>query len=228
MSGTIGVIWVNKYHSLNANLTKADNDAKGFYKTLDGTIIFEHPNDLACDMDLEQYGKGNPPAGRDDEFAETVDIVFFSGHGSPEGPLFGIDNRDNGVAHYSNMALGHGICKWIVFNACSVLSRDQVTNWEDIFKGLHGILGFDTSCHIAGNRGEKFAENMNRGETIKNAWAMACEETEWGGINWACLFAISSTKNTVEDHWIGKGDFVQGNVNSYDSGFDFHYESGPT
>lgn len=203
--GTIGIEWVNKYHGRAADLSNNDDNAKGFYNTLDGIQQFNYGDDNAWDQDFEESGVGSPTAGTDQTYADNVDICFFSGHGGPSGALFGIDNRDDGRARYSNIRLGNRQCEWIIFDACQVLAQTSHSNWNQCFKGLHYILGFHTTCSDSKNRGKKFAERLNDGETVRSAWIKACEATEDSSTQWAYLRADQSGTDTVNDHWHGKG-----------------------
>ena len=206
--GTIGIEWVNQYHGRADDLKNNDDNARGFYNTLAGVRRFDYGDDLAWDRDFEQSGVGSPSAGTDVLYADNVDIVFFSGHGSPSGILFGIDTFDDGRARPSELRLGNVECEWVVFDACEVLERDDLKVFDRLdpaFAGLHFILGFDTTCHDSGDRGKKFAERLNDGWSIRDAWIRACTETEGSETNYAYLRADASGTDTFNDHWHGKG-----------------------
>ena len=162
---------------------------------------------MAWDQDFEESGVGSPTTGTDQVYADNVDIVFFSGHGSSSGPLFGRDDRDDGRARPSEIELGDRQCEWIIFDACEVLKSSTRTNWQKIFKGLHYILGFHTTCHDKSNRGKKFAQRLNSGYTVRTSWIKACKETEGSGTKCAYYRAHQSSAgtNTYNDHWHGKG-----------------------
>ena len=202
--GTIGIEWVNKYHGHARDLKNRDNCARGFYHTLDGIQQFEYGDDLSWDQDFEESGVGSPTAGTDQIYVDNVDIVYFAGHGNSDGPTFGVRDKDSGQARHSNMRLGDRQIEWIVFDACSVLDWNYYQNWQQIFRGLHGILGFRLTAYDSGDRGKKFAKKLNEGETIIRAWIEACEETEADCIC-SCLFADQSDTDTFNDHWYGKG-----------------------
>ena len=152
----IGIEWVNKYHGRAANLSNNDNNARGFANHLDGTVAFEWGNDLAWDEDFEQKGTTTNSAGTDQRYADNVDIVFFSGHGSASGAFFGVDAHDSGQAEPKQMVLGDRQCEWAIFDACEVLSHSATnsvfTRWKGSFKGLHYLLGFHTTSTDSGSR----------------------------------------------------------------------------
>ena len=67
------------------------------------------------------------------------------------------------------------------------------------------MLGFDTVCHDETNRGRYFADHLNNGWRVRDAWIAAAQETEGSDCRWAYLRADAAGTNTYEDHWHGKG-----------------------
>src|SRR6267142_2381383 len=110
---TKGIEWVNNYHGRANNLSNNDNNAQGFYNKLNGTKSFEYGDDLAWDQDFEESGIGSPAAGSDTSYADNVDIVFFSGHGSSSGLFFGRSTLDDGEAKPAELGLGNRECEWL-------------------------------------------------------------------------------------------------------------------
>jgi len=222
---TIGIEWVNKYHGRASNLKNNDNNARAFYEQLDGVEEFEYGNDLAWDQDFEHSGVGTPSSGSDSLYADDVDIAFFSGHGSRTGLLFGVTGYDDGVAKNTEMRLGDKNLEWIVFDGCQALDYDGgdvFGRWGwPVFKGLHYILGFHTTCYDVKSRGKKFAKRLNDGWTVREAWIKACKETEGSGTHYAYLRANASGVNTYNDHWWGKGS-VSGDPTSPSTLFHLH------
>ena len=133
---TIGIEWVNKYHGRAADLKNCDDDARGFYNTLQGTRQFDYGDDSAWDQDFEESGTGSPATGTDHIYVDDVDIAFFAGHSGPTGALFGRADRDNGRARYSEMRLGNRNLERIAFSSCQLLQSSTRTNWQQVFKGL--------------------------------------------------------------------------------------------
>ena len=204
--GTIGIEWVNKYHGRASELKNNDNNARGFYNELSGTRQFEYGDDSAWDQDFEQSGTGAPTAGSDTIYADNVDIIFFSGHGNSGGGMFGVDTFDDGWARSSNMRLGDLQAEWIIFDACEVMKESTRLNWQQVFQGLHYILGFHTTCSDKSNRGKKFAEYLNDGHSVRWSWIKACIETQGSG-TWCAYYRAeeSGVSDTYNDHWHGKG-----------------------
>jgi hypothetical protein len=227
---TIGIEWVNKYHGRASDLKNRADNARGFYNTLDGVRQFDYGDDSAWDRDFEQQGVGVPTSGTDQLYADNVDIVYFSGHGSTDGPFFGVANYDDGTAKSTEMRLGDNWnAEWIVFDACSVLAFDDWAvfgrwGWP-VFKGLHQMLGFHNTAYDSGSRGRAFAQYLNAGWTVREAWIRACEDTEDSSVYWAVLGANQSSAgtDTWNDHWHGKG-YVSPDPSNPDS---LYHQNGP-
>lgn len=213
---SIGIEWVRKYHGKAGDLTNTKPQAEGFYNTLSGTKSFNWGDDLAWDQDFETQGRGSPITGTDTVWADDVDIVFFSGHGSSGSFLFGVD-KDDHRARPTEIRWGDGDLEWIALDACNILERDGVFDrwgWP-VFAGLHYILGFHTTTGDEPNRGRCFAEYLNAGWRVRDAWIRACQDTEGSDTEWAYLRAdqASRSTDTYNDHWHGKG-FVSGDPDS--------------
>jgi Family of unknown function (DUF6345) len=205
----IGIEWVKQYHGRANNLSNTQAQAEGLYNTLSGVRRFNWGDDLAWDQDFEQTGAGSPATGTDNTWIDTVDIAFFSGHGSTSGPFFGIASRDDGTAKPTELQLGNNNLEWLTLDACEVLNWDNgnvFSRWGwPVFKGLHYILGFHTTTRDESKRGRYLAENLNNGDRVRDAWRKACQETEDSSTQYAYLRADGSGTNTFDDHWWGKG-----------------------
>jgi len=205
----IGIEWVKKYHGRAANLSNTKDQAEGFYNKLSATRVFNYGNDNAWDSDFEQAGAGAPPAGGDTLYSETVHMVFFSGHGSTAGPMFGVGTHDDGTAQPDEVMLGDGKLNWVVFDACELLKNtkpfDAIDRWRDAFNGLHALLGFRTTSTDEDKRGKYLAEELNDGTRMLTAWRKACQETEDSDTHYAYVYAESLTSDVYRDHWHGKG-----------------------
>jgi hypothetical protein len=202
----IGVEWVQKYHGRASNLSNTKDQAEGLYNRLSGTRSFNWGDDMAWDQDFEQSGTGSPTTGTDATWADNVSIVFFSGHGSSAGPMFGLAGFDDGLARPSEMRLGDGDLEWLVIDACEVLNATGVwTRVEPIFRGLHYVLGFHTVSSDESKRGRYLADNLDDGQNFRRAWRNACQETEGSGRQYAYMRADNGSSDTYRDHWHGKG-----------------------
>jgi hypothetical protein len=205
--GTIGIEWVKAYHGRAADLSNTKPQAEAFYTTLSGVRSFNWGDDLAWDQDFEQSGVGSPSSGTDTTWVDNVDFVFFSGHGSTSGPMFGVATHDDGRVKNTEVAWGDRELEWLALDACNVLEDSGVFNrwgWGK-FKGLHYVLGFHTTTSDEKHRGQYLADKLNAGWRVRDAWIHACQETEGSSTQYAYLRADASGTNTFDDHWHGKG-----------------------
>lgn len=204
--GTIGIEWVKSYHGRAANLTNTKPQAEGFYNTLSATRQFNWGDDLAWDQDFEQQGQGSPATGTDTTWVDNVDMVFFSGHGSPGSFLFGVAS-DDAKAKPTEIVWGNRDLEYIALDACNVLEESGVfSRWGwPVFKGLHLMLGFHTTTGDEPDRGRILAQYLNAGNTVRSAWIKACQDTEGSDTQWAYLRADQAGTDTYNDHWWGKG-----------------------
>jgi Family of unknown function (DUF6345) len=211
--GTIGIEWANSYHGRAPDLKNRGDNAEGFAKALNGITRLNFSDDLAWDQDFEHRDIGLPVTGTDQQEVDSVDIAFFSGHGSKFGAFFGRADRDDGTAKPSELLLGNH-CNWLIFDCCEVLQDDGAVfdRLLPVFNGLHMILGFHTTAYDRDSRGETFALLLNLGESVRDAWAWACTETEESQTSWAYIRVDDdeSTSDTQNDHWFGSffGGFI--------------------
>ena len=205
--GDIGIEWVKDYSARGGewgSLANTQQNAEGFYNTLNATQMFAHGNAAAQDQHFEQANSGAPRAGTDTAVVETVDMVYFAGHGTGRAFEFGVFS-DDARAKPAEIRWGDGRLKWVVLNACDVL-RDRpgfraIDRWGQAFTGLRYILGFATLTSDEPNRGQIFAQYLNAGNTIREAWVKACQDTEQSFTVWAYLRADGNGVSTDLDTW---------------------------
>jgi hypothetical protein len=202
--GCIGIEWVQQYNGLAGNLSNTKAQAEGFYNTLSATKRFEWGDNLAWDQDFETSGLGSPPSGTDTVWADNVDMVFFSGHGSADRFYFG-RQIDDAVAKNTEIQWGQQCLNWIVLDACNILEwPGAFDRWGwPVFKGLHYILGFHTTTGDEPYRGQVLAQYLNAGWSIRDAWIRAAQDTEGPGTWWAYMRADNGATNTYADKWFG-------------------------
>ena len=105
---------------------------------------------------------------------------FYAGHGESSGPKFGVSNHDSGKVKHSELRLGNSDLEWAIFDACYVCKErgKYYDHCYDIFKGLHYIFGFHTVVGDNPHRGGIFVDYLNAGESFRNAWIRASQDTE--------------------------------------------------
>ncbi len=250
----VGAEWVNDYSYAfsprRTSLQFCSQNAREFHSILTLTQGATLPNFIfgdggAWDRDFEQEfdlsDSDAPPAflsGDDDNYAETVDILFFSGHGNQDGLLFGVPDKDNGEAKYDEIQLGQGgKLKWFAIDACRILeevAKDAAAfRWGRAFKGLRQMLSFHMDCRDVPNRGKVFAQYLKGvhptqihlgnnlvGDTISRSWELACIETSANSeLAWAHLRRGNANSVIKNDRWTD--DFVQEDTVSLSTDFTY-------
>lgn len=231
-------MWVQSYPN-GRSLPNSGPCAEDFYSTLlpNEPINkgFKHGDASASsakahDTDIQQEVTRTRPdntiavdtPGKDVDYAEKVDMLYFCGHGDPNKIYFGETNvnapNSDDIADYDDIKLGDLTLKWLVLDACQTLQNTLIggswsifNRWAKAFSpggGLRYILGFSTTCKNDNFRGKIFAQMLNPipggsviGEPIRIAWQYACEETEPNASEWAILRVDDQYSSIANDRW---------------------------
>lgn len=188
-SNEVGVEWVVDYSSVGKSMVYGRDDcAKGFYNTIKAHPDWDGEFDVGDSAAWEKHFKRDALSGLDDSWVDSVDFVYFAGHGAGEGTItgssgvgrgggftFGVNANDNwvlsSIPSSREPRWGDSDLEWIVLDVCSALARkpdgDGVSytiseRWanSDVMHGLHYILGFRTAASDSSSRGEVFAEYL--------------------------------------------------------------------
>lgn len=189
--------------------------AESFYSEIHGQRRFSLASPRALPRSRRLTRADFGPGGR----LNTVDLLYFAGHGSRTGLV--LDGEERAVpreyvdsSDIQDWGRDDGL-KWAVIDACDVLNlgappdaADVIARWRRVFRGLHCLLGFASPVLSWPGRGATFAQLLDRGEPVQEAWKMACEETEGPDdeappLLWACLRTADA--DTVPDRWTGEG-----------------------
>ena len=174
MSKKVGVEWINNYDCHNP-LVHEHEDAGGFFHELvnhDGwTGAFNFGDTNAWEEDFKRPDKG----GTADQWIDTVDFAYFTGHGGPfVAAYFRCDVPDDDRLesdYYSgpdngDLRLGRNNLEWIAFEVCNTLqleadragtTYDVFDRWAEAFQGLHIICSFVTTSQDVATPGKYFA-----------------------------------------------------------------------
>jgi hypothetical protein len=232
---TCSAEWVGEYPGGDDDLPDSQDNVEGFYDTLiwdsfwEGAFIRgdnDNPIARAADWKDSSY-----PGGMDDNPSTGIDstnFAYFSGHGwAGAGILFsyGYPNRDEQELWYDEAIWGDTKVDWIVLDACSVLneSNNNYAVWQDSFKGLHSIVGWDTIGMCCEDTGLLFAENLLEGSTIWKSWKDATDSVIHFpgykvGILAVDIDGNTNTEECIDDHIYGHGTWFS--PPGYDVEFD--------
>jgi hypothetical protein len=178
------------------------NSAADFASRLDAAgwdRQFLWGNMAAFEKDWKDETKG----GWDDHYADAADLAFFEGHGSSSGIHFVNDCCDDSKCSKDDARWGDLDMEWIAAHSCSVLADTYLSNWAYTVcgdNGAHMMCSHKNSCN-ARNAGDRWAQLMLAGWTVKGAWFQQHIEKQPSGVT-ARVIATLATQN---DHIWGEG-----------------------
>ncbi len=195
----VGVEWVTEYDS-SSPLPLSDDNAIGFYNTLGNAgwvQMFEYGN-------TETDGSHFTAATEDWQYIDGVDIAYYSGHASYHwldlGP--GLLN----VVPYTLCEWGDHDLEWIFLHGChtTALPVDfkSLPHWA--MNGVHLVCGYITVGWDT-NDGATLATRLLNGETVKDAWFNAIDETHDSNF---ILRVIGENEACGNDHIWGSGSVI--------------------
>jgi hypothetical protein len=181
----VGAEWINVFPgACNQNtLAYCDETSQGFLNGMTSrghTKVFDWGDGNAWERDFRDVTNG----GDDRNWADNVDFVHFSAHGSTDSNnvfkgYFGTQMaactwRSNQARYGDNWNL-----EYLCIDACNSLelSRNVIAVWQNTFQGLHQIFAFtdlvSDSWWTAG-RGYDFGRRAGNNEVLSNAWLDEC------------------------------------------------------
>jgi hypothetical protein len=176
----VGIEWINKFpEPCDQNeLSYCDETSEGFLNAMRSrghTEVFNWGNGNAWERDFRD------PAfsGDDANWADDVDFVHFSSHGSTNSSnvfsgFFGVQN-DNCRWKSDKARFGNKQLEYLCIDACNSLelSRDVVATWQDAFHGMRMIFAFTdlvSDSWWTDDRGYRFGRRAGNSERLKSAW----------------------------------------------------------
>lgn len=219
--------WVNDYHGQQPSLTLSDDEAIGFYEELSsapywqGKFILGDNNGLAQEIHWKE--------STDSNYIDNSHFAYFAGHGAPDRIVFyhpSDENQRN--LYYYEAEWGNGQVDWIALAACNVLQESDKDNWKYTFKGLHSIVGWHTNGYAHQSFGNIFSARLKLGETIWEAWKYAGQYCAPSNYEVAILAidldGIPSSRDCVDDHIYGKGEWISPMGNPEANNFVYYKE----
>jgi hypothetical protein len=203
-------VGLNNLADSNANVANAYNLLISYGAHPD--FRFTDSNAWERDFEtVEAHGWNQPNYGLDAYYADNVDLMMFSGHGSPLGWYFGSYNPGYYVT-YEEVSLGDKNLEWLVVAACQVLQFDSgygnaFQRWGRAFKGLHHILSYATVSYDSDYELRTFAEALlgfygRKYTYVEKAWILASMYSQPSSVIGSFMRAykgISGATNTKND-----------------------------
>lgn len=122
--------------------------------------------------------------------AFDADLLLLAGHGT--GPSLGLALPAQEALNFRTARFG-GSLRWVVLDACWTFPPNgEGYAWRDAFSGIHLLLGHASAAVDSQSRGRIFAELLNEGESVSEAWARAVELTSDASHLWACMAPVTN------------------------------------
>ena len=198
--GLVGVEWVTEYTWPLCCLPNCDDNAIGFYNRLGDAGWIQRFNKGDDDADEEHFEYD----GLDYMYIDGVDIAFYSGHGT--NTKLTLSTVWKKVYFQDEIMWGDSDLEWIALHSCN--STEIPENFKGSpygLSGVHLICGFVTESFDVPDDGENFAQNLLDGETVKEAWFDAVDESHGAGTT---LRVIGENEDCEDDHIWGQGSVI--------------------
>lgn len=179
----------------------------------------------------------------DDSYVDDVDIVFYTGHASPDGWMLASGGSSDWL-HSSDVGPWQGSpsdhwgqenLEWAIVAACGPLEDDAIngggsvfSRWSGAFDGLHMLLGYAAVTYDNTEEGRRFASYARSGMTLKQAWFRTAQEIQpatngygdpYGPDVYAgAMYLGSASGSTGGDHLWGHGSVgpdIRGTSSTY-------------
>lgn len=141
-SPEVAAEWVEDYPEPTPDLTQCNESVAGLTNGLMSygwTRKYFYGNTGAWEEDFKKQSLG----GTDYLYADTVDLVAFSGHGCSDFFEFSVSHDDIALAA-TDAYWGDGDLEWIFIDSCNSNSDAGYTWWyQHAFHGLHLLCGWD-------------------------------------------------------------------------------------
>jgi hypothetical protein len=203
--GSIGTEWVGECGNLSGSAGNVEGFVSRFLaEGMAAQFNFGELNAWEIDFKDPVYG------GQDTTFADAVDLVFYTGHGGPDGFYFCSEEDDQWIDLGTEGMLGNTNLEWLVIAACGPL---QGTQWPNAFTGMHLLFGYSTISYDNVTEGMDFASgllNNNIPLTVRVSWAIAATNSQPADVTfgYAGIWALNDeywVLANIDDYFWGMG-----------------------
>jgi hypothetical protein len=176
-----GGSWELGVEGTAGNLTAATAaERAGMQSWLNGwfTTRFVFSEGSSWEEDFKRSSRG----GTENSWLDSVDLMFYVGHGSPG--LFTFDNasHDDGTLNSSidcDTSWGDNDNEWLALTSCQVLADSGLGGMAQCMNRQHLILGFVTNASAHNNYWDTQAYHFGRylryGYNMTQSWFNACD-----------------------------------------------------
>lgn len=161
-------------------------DDAGFY----GGVMFTDDSAWASHYAEAMY---------DDDFNDSADVSYQSGHGNSGRFYFG--NATYPRLDADETRWGDVDSEFVVFDSCMTLDYDgrRVFAQHNVNDGLHYVLGFETYALDTTTTADHFGQYLHNGYTFRSAWINATRDGHNSSYTAAYIRFTNASCNTRND-----------------------------
>jgi hypothetical protein len=194
----------------------AQDSAIGFHNVMAShgqSVPFDWRGANAWEQDFHKTSTG----GHDNQWVDSVDAQWYTGHGNSGGFTFKSNVPDGSIVP-SDARWGDNFnLEWMQLESCQVLRdtnghADYFSRWAQVFDGLHLLNGFDTNATcINGGTGGRFASYLfptfwRSALSVSQAWSAMANDLEPGGTKWRSISPMGPNGSfNLNDRYWGQG-----------------------
>jgi hypothetical protein len=205
---SVGTEWIGHCGGLSGSSENANGFA-GVFASNGAAVPFNRGNHDAKEKNFKDPTKG----GNDDEFADDVDMTFFTGHAHPDGFLFCSSDTDQDLT-FQDARWGQTGVEWMVVAACDLLHGENPEGktwserWGRAFEGLHLLLAYSNESYDNETEGTDLATYLLvNGLSVRQAWVQAATNSQPSDTNYAFMgtYGSNGSMPNYDDHFWGMG-----------------------
>ena len=194
----------------------AQDSAIGFKNVMAShsqSVAFDWRGANAWEQDFHKTSTG----GHDNQWVDSVDAQWYTGHGNSGGFTFKSNVPDGSIVPGDARWGDNFNLEWMQLESCQVLRdtnghADYFGRWAPAFDGLHLLNGFDTNATcVGGGTGGRFASYLFptfwRGAlSVSQAWSAMANDLEPGGTKWRSISPMGPGGSfNLNDRYWGQG-----------------------
>ena len=181
-----GTSWIGMLGGLGGS----QQNAQGFVDSLaaDGwTVNFNWGDANAWESDWD---------ANDDNYLDTADFVFYTGHANQNGWMLANPGTQNlvqltpsvvgSVPQTPGDRWGQQDLEWVIVAACGPLQDDIISagggdvlsRWEGAFDGLHTLMGYGAVTNDNTEEGRRVVQYSREGTPVIDAWFRTAQEIQ--------------------------------------------------
>jgi len=188
VTGDDGGQWELGLEGSAGNLTTATAAERyGMQVWLNGWFVtrFNYNEATAWDNDFSRAAVG----GSENSYLDSVDLMFYVGHGSPANITFANAFHHDGAMTAANdcyQSWGDNDNEWLALTSCQLLDDTGIGPMANCMNNQHLILGFVSNASAHDNYWDTQAYHFGRylryGYSMTQAWFNACDVAQRGRV----------------------------------------------